>query len=125
MSEHALLIIIVLIDSVGILLSLYLHRRDSHQQEYYRDEEIEVLNQIADAVNPQEVEAVEEKIDENVSSENLPNGRDHGDGLRGGHSRFLGSGEHSSYFVLARRKACSLAARAYSALRCNHSGDRQ
>jgi hypothetical protein len=45
---EVLILLAILID-IGI--SLYSHRKDSQQQEAYRDEEIEVLNQIADALN--------------------------------------------------------------------------
>ena len=65
MSDHALLIAIVIIDAVsslsGVILALYLHHRDSAQQEAYRDEEMELLNVIADGLS-------EEILDEQSQS---------------------------------------------------------
>lgn len=68
MREITILWIIVGIDSLGTLagiaLALWLHRKDSGQQRDFSDEQLEILNQIADALNKEEVEAYEHNDEE-------------------------------------------------------------
>lgn len=42
-----LILVAILVD---IAFAIYAHRKDSGQQEAYRDEELELLNQVVDAI---------------------------------------------------------------------------
>jgi hypothetical protein len=54
-----ILILLAVLADIGV--SIWSHWKDSRQQQDYRDEEIELLNVLADALNPSTIEAEEKQ----------------------------------------------------------------